>query len=39
MAITYKKDSKTGAYLADKDGTNVVNDIYAYTKDFKDVTT
>ena len=29
MAITYKKDSKTGAYLANKDGTNIVNDIYA----------
>ena len=38
MAITYKRDSSTGAYLAVKDGTNVVNDIYAYTKDFKDVT-
>ena len=38
MAITYKKDSKTGAYLADKDGSKIVNDIYAYTKDFKDVT-
>ena len=36
-AINYKRN-KDGNYIATKDGSKIVNDIYKNTKDFKDVT-